>query len=114
MTVLSASMTSLTISWELAPNTSVDNYRIVYSSADIQCRSDMSSLFGISAGETKYILTELNEGTEYTITVTAMLAGGETDEDSIIATTMAACERSNVFTQCHQCLHVSPLYDPTF
>ena len=37
-----------------------------------------------------YTLTELQEATEYSITVTAILSDGETEEDNLTATTMAA------------------------
>ena len=37
-----------------------------------------------------YTLTGLEEGTEYSITVTAVLTGGGTEQDNSIATTMAA------------------------
>ena len=58
-------------------------------------RSDTIS--GIAAGETSHTLTNLEEGTEYTITVTALLTGGGSDEDIVTATTLAAGEVASVF-----------------
>ena len=37
-----------------------------------------------------YTLTGLEEGTDYSITVTVSLSDGETGEDSLTATTMTA------------------------
>ena len=37
-----------------------------------------------------YTLTDLEEGTDYSITVTVSLSGGGTGEDSLTATTMTA------------------------
>ena len=65
-------------------------YSILYSSTDTQCFTDSDTVFGIAAGETSHTLTDLEEGTEYIITVTALLTGGGTDEDSATATTLAA------------------------
>ena len=84
--------TSLTISWALAGGTTVTGYSISYSNTDTQCFTDSYTVSGIAAGETSHTLTDLEEGTEYTITVTALLAGGGTDEDSVTAITLAAGE----------------------
>ena len=84
--------TSLTILWMLADGTTVTGYSISYSNTDTQCFTDSDTVSGIAAGETSHTLTNLEEGTEYTITVTALLTGGGTDEDSATATTLAAGE----------------------
>ena len=81
--------TSLTILWLLADGT-VSNYSISYSNTDIQCFTDSHTVSGIAGGETSHRLIDLEEGTEYTITVTAVLIGGGTDEDNITAITLAA------------------------
>ena len=88
----STNSTSLTISWTLAGSTVVTGYSISYSNTDIQCFTDSHTISGIAAGETSHTLTDLEEATEYTITVTALLTGGGTDEDSATATTLAAGE----------------------
>ena len=64
---------------------------ISYSNTDTQCFTDSHTVSGV-AGETSHTLTDLEEGTEYTITVTALLTGGGADEGSITATTLAAGE----------------------
>ena len=65
-------------------------YSISYSNTDTECFIDSNTVSGITAGETSHTLTDLEEGTEYTITVTAQLAGGGTDEDTVASTTLAA------------------------
>ena len=68
----------------------VTEYTISYSNND--CSNDMmyDDITGISASETMYTLTELEEGTNYSITVTATLSNdGGSAVDIIIATTMS-------------------------
>ena len=88
--VESIDSTSLTILWLLADGTTVSNYSISYSNTDIQCFTDSHTVSGIAGGETSHRLIDLEEGTEYTITVTAVLIGGGIDEDNITAITLAA------------------------
>lgn len=52
------------------------------------CFNDTNTISGISGSETRYTLTGLEEGTEYSIAVTATLVGGEILEDSINWTTV--------------------------
>ena len=85
----STTVTSLTISWTLADDVTATDYTISYSNTD--CPTDTyDDITGIPGSETLYPLTGLEEGTEYSITVTATLSGGGTGEDSLTATTMAA------------------------
>ena len=65
-------------------------YNISYSNTDTQCFTDSHTVSGIAASVTSHTLTDLEEGTKYTITVTALLTGGGTDEDIVTATTLAA------------------------
>ena len=84
----STTVTSLIISWTLADDVTAIDYTISYFSTD--CPSDTyDDITDIPGRETIYTLTGLEEGTEYSITVTATLSGGGTGEDSITATTMA-------------------------
>ena len=68
----------------------IESYTISYSNTNTDCFTDFDDITGIAATETMYTLTDLQEGTEYSITVTATLSGGESAEDSLTATTMAA------------------------
>ena len=84
------STTSLAISWTLATDVTATSFTISYSNTDTQCFPDSNDIAGIAASETMYTVTDLQEGTEYSITVTAMLSDGGSGGDSLTATTMAA------------------------
>ena len=88
----SSTATSLTISWTLDDRVAekIKNYTISYSNTSTECFTDSDDITGIAASETMYTLTDLEEGTEYSITVTALLSDGGSAEDNITATTMAA------------------------
>ena len=79
---------SLTISWTLAEGlTATTDYTISYSNTD--CPNDIyNEITDISPSETMATLNDLQEGTNYSITVTVSLSGGGTGEDSLTATTM--------------------------
>ena len=89
MTDDSTSTTSLTISWTLADDVTATEYIISYSNTD--CLNDMyDDITGISDSETMYTLDDLEEGTEYSITVTAILSDdGGSASDTVTATTMS-------------------------
>ena len=82
-----SSTTSITISWILYDVTATE-YIISYSNTDIDC-------FNISYDDTTVSimsveLTDLEEGTEYSITVTAILSDdGGSASDTVTATTIA-------------------------
>ena len=86
MSVDSTSTTSLTISWTLDDSVTATSYTISYSNTNTQCFT-ISNV--VTPSKTMYTLTELQEATEYSITVTAILSDGETGEDNLTATTMA-------------------------
>ena len=80
---------SLTISWSLTDGLTATDYTISYSNTD--CPTDTyEDITGTSSSETMYTLTGLEEGTDYSITVTVSLSGGGTGEDSLTATTETA------------------------
>ena len=86
VSVDSISTTSLTISWTLDDSVTATSYTISYSNTNTQCFNDSNN---IAVTEKMSTLIELQEATEYSITVTAILSDGETAEDSLTATTMA-------------------------
>ena len=87
----SLSSTHLNISWVLDYRLTTTSYTISYSNTrNTQCFTDSDYITGIAASETMYSLTGLQEGTEYSITVTALLSDRGTVEDSLTATTMTA------------------------
>ena len=88
--------TSLTISWDLEDSLTATTFTISYSNTNTDCFTDFSTISDIADSETMYTLTGLEEGTEYSITVTATLTGGGgTEQDNITATTMAAGESTS-------------------
>ena len=93
MTGASSSTDSLSLSWYLEGDLTPNAFTISYSNTNTDCFTVSSTISDIAGSVTLYTLTGLEEGTEYSITVTATLTGGEgTLQDSITATTMAAGE----------------------
>ena len=86
ISVGSSSTTSITILWSLVEGVTATDYTISYSNTDTDCFSDSRS--GISASGTSHTLTDLEEATEYSITVTASLTAGGTEMASITANTI--------------------------
>ena len=85
----SSSTTSVRISLTMADDLTATDYTISYSNT--YCPTDTyDDITDISPSETMYTLTGLEEGTNYSITVTVALSGGGTGEDSLTATTMTA------------------------
>ena len=92
VSVISSTTTSLTISWALVEGVTATSYSISYSATDTDCIPGSITIPPITGSETMYILPGLEEGTEYSITVTATLTGGGSQQDVAVATTMAAGE----------------------
>ena len=91
--VISSTTTSLTISWMLEESLTADSYSISYSATDTDCIPGANTMVPPIAGsETMYRLPGLEEGTEYSITVTATLTGGGSQQDMDVGTTVAAGE----------------------
>ena len=89
----SSSPTSLAISWTLNDLTAT-SYTISYSNINTQCFTDSNEVItGIT--ESMYTLTDLQEATEYSITVTAILSDGNTEIGSLTSTTMDAGKSGN-------------------
>ena len=88
LSIDSSSTDSLTISWTVADGVTVTDYTISYSNTD--CPSDTyPDITGIAGSQTMATLVGLEEGTEYSITVTATLSGGGIGINSVTATTIA-------------------------
>ena len=101
VSVISSTTTSLIISWALEESLTATSYSISYSATDTDCFTDSNTIPDIAGSETMYTLPGLEEGTEYSITVTATITGGGSQQDMAVATTMAAGEcismQSNLF-----------------
>ena len=86
-------MTSLTISWTLARGLTATTYTITYSNTDTDCFTDSRTIPDIAGSEIFYTITGLEEGSDYSISVTATLSGGdEMLENTTAASTLAAGE----------------------
>ena len=101
VSVSSSNATSVTVAWTLTNGMNATSYNISYSNTNsTDCFNISNTVPGISG--TSHTLTDLEEGTEYSITVSATLnegagssaadtlTGGGSAERSITASTMTA------------------------
>ena len=90
MTAVDHSLTTLWISWVLNREINVTHYTIAYSSIHT-CFDDSVIIAGTVPGsETRYVLTGLEEGTEYSINVTAGVRGWKIGDYTTTAITMTS------------------------
>ena len=78
------------------------SYSNSYSATNTDCIPGSNTMIpDIAGSETMYTLDDLEEGTEYSITVTATLTGGGSQQAMVEGTTVAAGEcismQSNLF-----------------
>ena len=101
VSVTSSTTTSLTISLALEEGVTATSYSNSYSATDTDCIPGSNTIPPIPGSETMYTLDDLEEGTEYSITVTATLTGGGSQQAMVEGTTVAAGEcismQSNLF-----------------
>ena len=91
------SKTSISVSWEPQNTLTASGYTISYTSTNnTECFTDSGS--GISASGTSHPVDNLEEGTQYSITVTATLSKGGTLQGSATAATLTASEFSVLFS----------------
>ena len=90
MSVSSVTSISVTISWTLGHLTAI-SYVITYSTSNkSHCFNNISSSSSnISGQATQYRINDLEDGTEYSVVVTASQSDGEITVVSISATTIA-------------------------
>ena len=92
VSVISSTNKSLTISLTLEEGVTATSYSISYSATDTDCFTGSNTIPPIAGSETMYRLPGLEEGTEYSITVTATLTGGGSEQDMVEGTTVATGE----------------------
>ena len=95
VSVTSSTTTSLTISWALEEGVIATSYSNSYSATDTDCIPGSNTIPPIPGSETMYTLDDLEEGTEYSITVTATLTGGGSQQAMDVGTTVAAGESNS-------------------
>ena len=79
----------LSISWELGPGVTPTNYNISYHNTNIQCFNDTHKISDIDVGHTKYNLTGLEEGSEYSVSINVQICEiEEVSEKIIISSTL--------------------------
>ena len=87
VTAVDHSLTKIWISWALEEKVHVTNYTIAYSSIHT-CLDDSVIIAGTVPGsETMYALTGLEEGTEFSINVTATVRGRKIGDYTTSTTT---------------------------
>ena len=87
---MNQSSTKIWISWALEEEVHVTHYTIAYSNIHT-CFDDSIIIAGIVPGsENMYVLTGLEEGTEYSINVTATVRGWEFEDYTTSATTLTS------------------------
>ena len=98
--VTSRESTSLSIMWQLLSTTStVTTYTISYSNINnTECYNDSNTITDISNSMT---LDNLEEATEYSIIVTAILGNSQLQQDSTSATTIPAGMQHNFILYIH-------------
>ena len=93
------STTSISVSWELQNTLTASGYTISYTNTNnTQCFTDSMTIPDISASVTSSSVDNLEEGTQYSITVTATLSEGGTLEGSATDATLTASAFSVLFS----------------
>ena len=85
-----ATSTTIALSWTQS-GSSVDRYTVSYTYIIRRCGCPMTGSEDISDGDaTSFTLTDLEEDSNYTITLTAISAAGQATSNQITATTSEA------------------------
>ena len=103
MTVVSAMTTSIVISWTLVAGVVAEEYTISYSNTENTDCFTISQTVSITDGsEVSYNIEDLEEGTEYSISVSLIRGGAITDVDTVKHSTADAGEpnHSNTILFC--------------
>ena len=100
MTAGGTTSTSIFISWTVIDGVEPSGYNISYMNTDnTECFIDSDTVADIDTSADDYDIQGLQEGTEYTITVTLTRGGEATDEDTVVHTTPDA---GNTPSYCHK------------
>ena len=108
VSVISSTTKSLTISLALEEGVTATSYSISYSAIDTDCIPGSITIPPIAGSETMHTLPGLEEGTEYSITVTATLTEGGSQQDVVEGTTLAAGESNSHSPTYSRSLSLSP------
>ena len=85
----STTTTSISLSWSVPSGSVVNSYKVVWTSDECPDYVDenRTTLNGVDEAITSYIIEGLREGTNYTITVSAINAAGTSSSDSVAGET---------------------------
>ena len=114
VTVSSTTATTISLSWSVSTGSVVDSYEVMWeSSTTRECLGRDFHIITISGGSNSHTITELVEGSSYTITVKASNATGSAVSDPVTGMTWEAGEgltdmecidnqaKSSLFIQLH-------------
>ena len=91
--VNSTSATTISLSWSVPSGSEVDSYEVMWErDTSGECPDEDEGSVTITDGSTSYTITELEEDSNYTITVTATNAAGSAVSDPVTGMTGKAGE----------------------
>ena len=99
---ISATATSISLQWSVIDGVQPSGYTISYSNTDNTDCFTISDTVSITDGaDMDYVIEGLQEGTEYTITVTLLRDDGPSDEDTEVQAAADASKPLNNVGTCH-------------
>ena len=100
---ISATATSISLQWSVIDDVQPSGYTVSYSNTDnTDCFTISNTVSITDASDMDYVIEGLEEGTEYTVTVTLLQDDdGPTDEDTEIQATADARKSLNNIGTCH-------------
>ena len=103
---ISATATSISLQWTVIDGVQPSGYTISYSNTDNTDCFTISDTMSITDGsDMDYVIEGLQEGTEYTVTVTLLRDDdGPSDEDTEV---QATADASKPLTKCRNLSHVN-------
>ena len=110
MVDISATVTSISLQWSVIAGIQPSGYTISYSNTDNTDCFTISDTVSITDGsDMDYVIEDLEEGTEYTITVTLLRDDEATDEDTEKQATADASKSLKNVGTCHNHVNVCPV-----
>ena len=102
MVDISAAATSISLQWSVIAGVQPSGYTVSYSNTDnTDCFTISDTVSITDATDMDYVIEGLEEGTEYTITVTLLQDDGPSDDDTEIQATADASKSLNNVGTCY-------------
>ena len=100
---ISATTTSISLQWSVIDGVQPSGYTVSYSNTDnTDCFTISDTMSITDASDMDYVIEGLQEGTEYTVTVTLLRDDGPNDEDTEIQATADASKSLNNIGTCRK------------